>query len=256
MDVFKFLENTEKYDLVDVNRLNLRHYFIIESNAKAIKGACVLDLASHDGRWAWAFAKAGAKKVVGIEAREELVKLFEGYPNDDVKNNIELFVGDIYEKIEELAKNGEQFDVVGVLGIFYHIMDHYRLFKLIRSLSPRLIIVDSEFIVNKKWPMISISCEDTRKDLNSTAHFSGQTKAPIGIVSLKGIEVMANTLGYTIKWADWESIPVEARKPVYDYYRPGDKRRFTCTLSPINSTEKYLNLTRKIISRLKTDTSE
>ena len=50
------------------------------------------------------------------------------------------------------AANGEEglsllarstFDIVLCLGIFYHIMDHYRLLNLIRQLKPRLVILDN-----------------------------------------------------------------------------------------------------------------
>src|ERR1017187_9318082 len=56
------------------NRLNQRHRACIEWNEAMIRGKCVLDLASHDGRWSFAALKAGATKVVGIEARDHLVQ--------------------------------------------------------------------------------------------------------------------------------------------------------------------------------------
>jgi predicted RNA methylase len=41
--------------------------------ASEISGARVLDLASHDGRWSYAFAGVGAASVVGIEGRQEMI---------------------------------------------------------------------------------------------------------------------------------------------------------------------------------------
>src|SRR4051794_3513629 len=54
-------------------RLNLRHKAIVGVNRDAFDGARVLDLASHDGRWSFAALEAGAKEVIGVEARQDLV---------------------------------------------------------------------------------------------------------------------------------------------------------------------------------------
>ena len=56
------------------NHLNGRFKAIIESNSDIIKNSSILDIASHDGRWSFAALKNGAKNVLGIEAREYLVK--------------------------------------------------------------------------------------------------------------------------------------------------------------------------------------
>lgn len=229
MSVFDFLGTNPKYSDSDVRRMNLRHRFVIEPYVERIKGARVLDLASHDGRWPYAFAKAGAKQVVGIEGRAELVAQFATYPDKTLRRRVQLHVGDIFEGLRALAAKGEKFDVVGVLGIYYHIMDHYGLLCLIHRLSPRLIIVDSEFMT-APWPHIALVFEDTSKDLNSTAYVAGQTKVPVGIPSCAALERMASSLGYATEWQDWGRLPAGERGAVGDYFRSGPKRRFTCAL--------------------------
>lgn len=230
---FDFLAGSSKYsDPGAVRRLNLRHSFIIGPFAKDIQGARVLDLASHDGRWPYAFAGAGAKEVVGIEGRAELVNQFADYPETPFKQNVHLNVGDIYEFLRLLVSRNERFDVVGVLGIFYHIMDHYGLLTLIHRLGPKLIIVDSEFMT-APWAHIAVNSENTAKELNSTAHFESQSMAPVGIPSRSALEKMATSLNYKTDWLDWDSVPKGERKGVReDYYREGPKRRFTCSLRP------------------------
>ena len=37
--------------------------------------------------------------------------------------------------------------MIGIFGILYYIMDHFSLFQLLRELKPRLVIVDSEFVM-------------------------------------------------------------------------------------------------------------
>lgn len=232
MDIFDFLRTSKKYNQSGAMRMNLRHRFLIEPYQDDIINSRVLDLASHDGRWAWAFAKSGAKSVIGIEGRQTLVDLFDDFPDESAKSKVKLRVGDIFTNLEEFVHQNKTFDVVAIFGIFYHIMDHYRLLNLVRKLSPKLIIIDSEFMVHKKNPMVSIILEDTRKKLNTIPFFPGQIKAPKGVVSLRGLEIMADTLGYETNWLDWGNVPKKLRKPVSDYYRQGKKRRFTCDLRP------------------------
>ena len=83
------------------------------------EGARVLDIASHDGRWSTAALACGAKSVVGVEARPELV--------DHAVANLEalrpgpgrfrFIVGDVHEV---LRSEDLDVDVVLCLGFLYH----------------------------------------------------------------------------------------------------------------------------------------
>ena len=151
--------------------MNKRFDALIAPFKDDIEGARVLDLASHDGRWCYAFAGAGAASVVGIEGRQEMVDKFGDYPDAALRDKIELRVGDLFEGMEAAIKNGETYDVVGVFGILYHVMDHFRLFQLVRKLQPKLVIVDSEFmpllqeaLAQAKATPIVIQCDDPEYD--------------------------------------------------------------------------------------------
>ena len=74
-DVFDFMEQLEPYGEKPntIFRLVQRHRLIIDPFAEQIAGARILDLAAHDGRWSYALANAGAKNVIGVEARQELL---------------------------------------------------------------------------------------------------------------------------------------------------------------------------------------
>jgi hypothetical protein len=111
-------------------------------------------------------------------------------------------------------------------------MDHYGLLRLIRELRPKLVIIDSEFMT-AAWPHVAINFEDTAKELNSTACYEGQKKAPVGIPTRSALEKMAESLGYATDWLDWDALPPARRIGVRDdYFREGPKRRFTCALRP------------------------
>lgn len=229
MGFFDFLDDLEFYQHHDkaAMRMNKRHKFLIEPFLEDIRGARVLDLASHDGRWPYAFAGAGARKVVGVEARAELVEQFRHYPNADLRRVVDLHVGDLYSFIDGEIEKGKKYDVVGVFGILYHLMDHFRLFQQLRQLKPKLVIVDSEFML-RPGPVIQLIRERTDNILNAAEQYEGQEVAVKGVPSFVAMEVMADCLNYDIEWLDWDML--EDRVAVMDYFRPENMRRGTCAL--------------------------
>jgi len=98
-DIIPFFSDYPLYHKVQsLNRLNTRYQALIENNKELIKNSIILDLASYDGRWSFAALKSGAKKIVGIEGRKELVKKSNknmehyGIP----KEKYEFYHGDIF----------------------------------------------------------------------------------------------------------------------------------------------------------------
>ena len=233
MAFYDFMAKLDRYaaDPNAIERLNERHKMLVTPLTEELEGARVLDLAAHDGRWAYAFAAAGAREVVGIEGRQELIDQFEHYPRAHLRDRITLKCNDIFEGMEAEIAAGARYDVVGVLGILYHVMDHFRLFQLIRKLKPRLIIVDSEFAL-RPAPVIVLTREATDNILCSIPQVEGQKRALIGIPSRAAMEQIADSLGYRCEWLDWDSLPEHRRRTLKDYYRPEVKRRGTCLLRP------------------------
>lgn len=229
MGFFDFLDDLEFYKEHDkaVPRMNKRYQFLIEHFKEDIDGARVLDLASHDGRWCYAFAGAGARKVVGIEARGELVEQFQHYPDEDLRSRVDLRSGDLYQFIDQEVAKGKSYDVIGVFGILYHLMDHHRLFQALRGLRPKLVIVDSEFML-RPGPMIQLIREKTSNILNAAPQYDGQEVAVKGIPSFPAMEVMADVLNYDIEWVDWDQLT--DRTGVSDYFAQENIRRATCGL--------------------------
>jgi hypothetical protein len=235
MAFFDFLADNPRYARrsKSINRLNKRFGFLISPYATDIAGSTVLDLASHDGRWSYALSSAGAEEVLGIEARADLIAQFKAYPPGEAKDRVSFVQGDVYEELPKLIRDGRTFDVVSVYGLYYHLMDHYGLLKLIKQLGPRLVIIDSEFFLSPD-PAVRLQVEPTDNPLNSIEHEQGQAHAPVGFPSQAAVEVMANSLGYEVEWADWEVVPRDEREGIYAYYRraPKWKRRNTCALRP------------------------
>ncbi|MEM7508004.1 MAG: class I SAM-dependent methyltransferase [Pseudomonadota bacterium] len=209
-----------------------RQAFLIDPYRGEIEGARVLDLASHDGRWPYAFAEAGAREVIGIEGRQDLIDEFATFPESAIKARVSLRQGDINDAVPEMVAAGERFDVIGVLGIFYHITTHYLLLSQIRALEPRLILIDSEFM-NHDNAMIQLVQEDATRDMNTLPYYPGQTATVKGVPSRRAMDVMATSLGYSIEWIDWGKLHRRERTGVKDYYREGPMTRASCALRPV-----------------------
>lgn len=233
MGFFDFIAGLDAYGehRQPVPRMNLRHAHLIAPFAAELKGARVLDLAAHDGRWSYALAGAGAAEVIGVEARPELTARFADYPETPFKPRVTLRCNDLFAEMEAEAGRGARYDVVAVFGIFYHVMDHFRLFQLARRLNPRLILVDSEFLLRPN-PVIQLVRERTDNILNAVAQVPGQEFALKGIPSLAAMEAIAEALGYRTSWVDWAAVPEAERGSVRDYFREEKMRRATCALRP------------------------
>ena len=210
MSFFDFLADSTRYQgsPLALNRLNMRHRFIVQPFEA--------DLAGHDGWWSYALSAAGARVVVGVEARQDLIDQFAGYPRNEVSSKVTLKQGDVFEALPAFAAAGETFDVVAIFGLYYHIMDHYGLLKLVHALSPKLIIIDSDFL-NRPQPLIRL-LESTDKFLNSIAHVAGQDAAPVGAPSRSAMDLMANSLGYSTEWANWDALPRAQRGGLKEYF--------------------------------------
>jgi len=213
-----------------LRRLRKRHDLVVEPFRAELGEARVLDLGAHDGRWCYAFACAGAREVVGVEPRATLIEGFARFPDDEARARVTLVEGEAMPALEAFGAAGERFDVVAVLGLFYHVMDHFRHLWLIRQLGPRLVIVDSDFSLATA-PVIELVRERTDKPLNAVAQIGGQARAITGVPSVAAMEAMADALDYDVAWVD-ASVLAGDPEGVRDYFRERKVRRAVCALRP------------------------
>ena len=229
---FDFLRAHPAYrdDPAAIRRLNKRHRLALDPFRAECLGARVLDLGAHDGRWPFAFANLGASRVVGIEPRADVLAGFAHFPDDGARARVDMVEGQAIPALEQFLEEGQRFEVVSVLGLFYHIMDHFRLLWLIRRLCPRLVIIDSEFSLARA-PVIELVREKTDNPLNAVPQLDGQTRALKGVPSFAAMEQMADALDFDLAWGD-ASVFSEDRAGVADYFRETGTRRAVCTLRP------------------------
>jgi len=219
-------------ELQPLNRLNTRYQALIENNKEIIKNSSILDLASHDGRWSFAALKSGAKKIVGIEGRKELVKKsnknmeYYGIP----KEKYEFYHGDIFEEIKKFEP--KTFDVVFCFGVFYHIMNHTSLISEIKQLKPKHLILDTSIDLSER-AIIYVKEEDSTIPINAIKKYSHQEKELCGLPSKSFINLLLKNLGFSFTYYNWHDGKIKNWYGIKDYET---KRRISLLATLNNST--------------------
>ncbi|MGH7886743.1 MAG: methyltransferase domain-containing protein, partial [Candidatus Binatia bacterium] len=220
------------YHAAGLNRMNSRFRVFMEPLKEEIAGSRVLDLASHDGRWSYAALKLGASDVTGIEARPELIEKGKHlFADAEFKGHYDFIAGDIFDVMPDLRKQGQTFDVVLCLGIFYHVMDHFRLMRLIRDFGPRLVILDTGLIDDEK-PYISLGIERNDSFLKAIASSEHEKASVVGVVSKGGLKMICRALNFDIEFLNWNSSDFPNHAGLRDYFPAGrnGRRRFSAVL--------------------------
>jgi len=201
------------------DRLNQRHRALIESNRAIIDGQRVLDIASHDGRWSFAAHKAGARYVLGIEAREHLVDAARtnmteyGVP----QGQVEFMQGDALADLDRLEAGS--FDTVFCFGFFYHTIDHMPLLRKIARLRPRHLIIDTLISVS---PANVVEIKEEKVELESNGAV-GEPGAPafsvIGKPSRSALDLMLQAADFQPpRYYDWLNAGIKRWDDLEVYY--------------------------------------
>ena len=186
-------------------RLNLRYEAIFTENADLFEGARVLDIACHDGRMSMAALACGAKSVVGIEARPELVERananLEHYGQDP--DRYRFIAGDVHEV---LAAEDLDVDVVLCLGFLYHTLRYNELLHGIRRTGARHLVLDTQAHgMFHPDSLVRLHSELTHR--KGTAKADDYTVGPAvltGRPNLAAIRIMLACYGYEIeRFSDW-----------------------------------------------------
>jgi hypothetical protein len=210
------------WDTGMLNRMNQRALRVFPDEFDLTSNKKILDLGARDARWSWAALQLGASEVVGIESR------YDSYENDNFTSykppNFKMLIGDAFSEIEKLVSSGERFDTVMCLGFYYHIYDHYGLLRRLRQLEAKYVIIDSEFD-NIVEPQVRIRKEDITHPNNASEEEYFRTHSVVGNLSVGGMNLIADILGYETNWQDWDNL--NEKIGCDDYV---EKTRATCIL--------------------------
>ena len=234
MGFFDFLAQNSFYaaEPRSVVRLNLRHRMIVEPLLPLFKGRSVLDIGARDGRWAYAFATAGAAVVTALEEHSDLVRRFESLPDDEAKSRITMKCANIFEGLEQEIALGNQYEIITIMGYFHYISDQFRLLSLLGQLRPKVIIVDSEFALTKD-PVIALFDGDEVEDMDAVSNLWHDRPPLVGLLSQEALKAMGQSVGYQCDWINWDRLGPDDRPPVREYFTSDRSRRFTCLMHAI-----------------------
>jgi hypothetical protein len=206
----EFLETSKT--AASKSRLNLRHVGIIGENREVLQGSRVLDIASHDGRWAYAALAAGAAHVTGIEGRPELVEQsYDTFRAEGVPDDAYRFIqGDVHERLHDPDVTA---DVVMCLGFLYHTSRYAELFAGIASTKAEYVIIDTRVLVGVEGPLVRVRPERTAHQAKALRDRYAMGKQVISAVpSEEAVLVMLETAGYEVDHrTDWAQLL--ARRP-------------------------------------------
>jgi len=200
-------------------RLNMRHQALIEDNADILAGARVLDIASHDGRWALAALEAGAAHVTGIEARPELVEkahmTFAHYGAD--RSRYRLVASDIFAA---LSQEHLDVDVIQCFGFLYHTLRYPELFSRLRRLEPRHLLLDTR-VHRAKGAVIRVYVNESTVQTHATADdYTERTKTVVGSPTAKALRKILRVYGFSVEREyDWKKAGRNTKAAIGTYQR-------------------------------------
>lgn len=200
------------------DRLNQRYRALIEANRDIIAGQNVLDLASHDGRWSFAAHKAGAKHVLGIEARPHLVEAAEQMLKHygALDGWVDFLEDDVLHALDELRPTqAGRFDTVFCFGFLYHTIDHMPLLRKIAQLRPKHLIVDTAISL-RPGNLIELREEPVAKESNA----AGESElALVGKPTKEALEAMLGAAGFgEFRYYDWHRAGIDRWDDLKPYY--------------------------------------
>jgi len=222
---------------VKPNRLNQRYRALIESNSALINDKSVLDIASHDGRWSFAAHKAGARHVLGIEAREHLVKLAQenlreyGVP----WGAIHFLLGDVFVQLDRIEPG--TIETVLCFGFFYHTLHHMLLLNKIAQLKPKYLILDTGVSLDPRC-IVEVRRESVDVESAGAVSDAGNPRyTVIGFPSRQAMELMLSAAGFeSFSYYDWRGAGIKDWTNLDAYYR-GKRISLVATLDPRTAAE-------------------
>jgi 2-polyprenyl-3-methyl-5-hydroxy-6-metoxy-1,4-benzoquinol methylase len=200
------------------NRLNKRYRAIIGPNIEIIRDKSILDIASHDGRWSLAASKAGARHILGIEARQHLIDhsfnnmRMYGVPD----GKVDFLLGDVFKVINDLEPG--RFDTVFCLGFFYHTLYHMELLNQIARLNPKHLILDTCVDVDPD-PIVVLQYEGVAHETAGAVSDEGdRTRLLVGHPTCKGLEMMLHSAGFSCRFIDWHRLGIKNWESIREYH--------------------------------------
>lgn len=208
-------------------RLSNRWRAIIDHNRPIFAGARVLDIGAHDGRFSLAAADAGASEVVGVEPRPQMVRSAQRLAAElEFSDRVTFREGEMVETLSRIEPGA--FDVIMLLGVFYHTMHHFRILTELKRCNPKHAVIDT-LIAMRKEPLIRFQLEPHAGLGASIPTSERDSQAMVGIPTPAWMDMACCNLGFSYHSVDWHRLDLEEWDGCNDYHRG---QRLTYVLWP------------------------
>jgi len=199
-------------DIKSVSNIPMSTY--LRQNLDIIKNKNVLDLACNNGLSTSHILNLGAKHVFAVDIRSHLI---EQAKQRITHSNIDFVVGDVTDKdlISPLVK---QSDTVIVLGLLYHLHNHFQFFSQILNPNVSHCLMETVFGPESLNPEMVWSFESVHVDTNGA--FGNCNIVPIGTPNISWILQVAQIFGFACDYVQCHGnpSPKELRHITYEEY--------------------------------------
>ena len=207
----------------------MRHLGIIRENEDVLRGSSVVDIASHDGRWAYAAYDAGATHVTGIEGRQELIdNAIENFDDLGVPRDTNRFIqGDAHGKLLGHEARRRR-DVPRVLN---HTSRYTELFKGIKSTQAEHVIVDTRVLKDVDRPLVEFRAEGTGHQAKAVRdRYTMSRRVLSSVPAEQAVVLMLDVAGYEVEHRTDRNLLLaeRPRAPRIAHYTNGTRVTFRC----------------------------
>jgi SAM-dependent methyltransferase len=165
----------------------------LQINKHIIDQRAVLDLACHDGESTKILQDLGARHVYALDIRSHLIN----DAKNKIKGNVDFFVHDItdYDFLIPLVDKSQ---TVILLGVFYHLFDHFRFLSNILQPNIEYVLIETVCGPETMNPEMYWGFEPTDQDQNGWAQ--GLSVIPNGTPNLSWIVQSSRIFGFDLDW--------------------------------------------------------
>ena len=167
----------------------------LQKNKDLFQDKVVLDLACHAGASSKIITDLGAKQVVGVDIRADLIEMARGLCKD--VSSTYFFTNDItnYGLIDALVAES---NIVTCFGAFYHLTDNFTFLDRVCQKNIEYVIFETMFGTESPNAFVFPLFEDTSMKLNG--YHPKYSKVPIYQPNLSWIYQALNQIGFKIDY--------------------------------------------------------
>lgn len=200
-----------------------------EDNTYVVKNQKIIDFACNSGDWSFFATQNQASNVVGLDIRTDNILLANSVKQDfDLTDSqVQFLHGDIHDYTNNTNLCADR-DTVFLLGIMYHVHDHYEILKSVSQPNIKHVVIETGIYLNER-PTIWWKTESTFERV--AGWHQNQQEVLVGYPSIQYLNLIMSLLGFENIAQDTYDINV-SRQLLEKFNRP----RAIMVYKNVNST--------------------